>query len=290
VLQGERVLAGGGGQSYAAAEVRRLDPDRFLTALFAPVPAREDLLALYAFNLEVARIAELVSEPMVGEIRLQWWREAVEGIYKGNTRRHEVVEALAAAIDRAALPHAVFDRLIETRFQDLDENPPATLDEFIAYAEGTSSTLSELAVRLLAKDAGPEALLAARRAGLGWALCGILRAIPFHGAQGRVLLPLDLLAAHNVDPHDILHGRSPEGLKEIVKIIHGQAVTALQAARALKDHVPKAAVPALLPVTLASGYLKALARAGFDPFSVNYDRGAGPRRLALIVNGLSGRF
>src|SRR6201993_4547541 len=78
-----------------AALVRRHDPDRFLTALFAPPDRRDALLTLYAFNHELARAREVVSEPPLALLRLQWWREVVEGA----ARRHEVAEPLAAAID-----------------------------------------------------------------------------------------------------------------------------------------------------------------------------------------------
>lgn len=273
-----------------AGQLRALDRDRFLTALFAPPAVRADLLALYAFNLEVARIPELVSEPMIGEIRLAWWREAIGEIYEGRTRRHEVVEALAAAIPRHNLPRDLFDRLIDARAHDLDDAPPATLAALITYAEGSSSTLMELALRLLAGELAGEAQAAARQAGVAYALAGILRAIPFHAQQGRVLLPADLLAQHSVDPHDILHGRPTPGLTEIVRVIHGRAVQALADARKLRRHVPRAGVPALLPGALASGYLGALARAGFDPFAANYDRGAAWRASVLMARGLVGRY
>src|SRR3954471_15014844 len=110
--------------SYCAAEVRRLDRPRFLTALFAPSSLREDLFALYAFNLEIAKTLETVSEPMLGRIRLQWWRETIEGIYEGRGPQHAVAEPLAAAIRRHALPRAPLDRLIDARESDLEEEPP----------------------------------------------------------------------------------------------------------------------------------------------------------------------
>ena len=117
--------------SYCAAEVRRADYDRFLAALFAPAPAREGLFALYAFNHEVAKVRETVSEPMLGQIRLQWWREAIDGLYAGKARAHPVVEALArdARVREGGLSRAHFDRLIDAREFDLAGRAPATLAE-----------------------------------------------------------------------------------------------------------------------------------------------------------------
>ena len=90
--------------------VRRGDPARFRAALFAPPVGREGLFALYAFNLELARVAPMVSEPMLGEIRLQWWRDSLDMIFEGGrVRRHEVVEPLSAVVRAATLPRAPFD-------------------------------------------------------------------------------------------------------------------------------------------------------------------------------------
>ena len=80
-----------------AARARAADPDRYLCALFADAPRRGALFALILFNAEIARVREVVSEPMLGQIRLQWWREAIDEIYRGQGRRHEVADPLAAA-------------------------------------------------------------------------------------------------------------------------------------------------------------------------------------------------
>ena len=104
--------------SAVARLVREHDRDRFLTALFAPPERREDLFALYAFNLEVAKTAEVVSEAMIGRIRLQWWREAIDEIYGGKTRAHAVVGPLAATIERHNLPRGPFERLLPAGWHD----------------------------------------------------------------------------------------------------------------------------------------------------------------------------
>src|SRR5690349_12291061 len=127
--------------SYCADLVRRADYDRYLTALFAPAEARERLFALYAFNHEIARVRETVSEPMLGQIRLQWWREAIAGIYDGKPRKHAVVEALAAAAAATRAPRAGFEALIDAREADLAGRAPATLAELESYCEGSSAQL-----------------------------------------------------------------------------------------------------------------------------------------------------
>src|ERR1700746_3374910 len=102
--------------SAVAALVRRHDRDRYQTALFAPPARREALFALYAFNYEMARVRESVTQPMLGQIRLQWWRENIAAAFEGGSvRAHPVVEALTAAIRKFALARAHFDRLIDAR-------------------------------------------------------------------------------------------------------------------------------------------------------------------------------
>src|SRR5689334_20676146 len=87
------------GLSPLAALVRRHDRDRYQTALFAPADRRDALFALYAFNYEVARVRENVSQPMLGQIRLQWWREVIAASYAGApARRHEIVQPRVATI------------------------------------------------------------------------------------------------------------------------------------------------------------------------------------------------
>ncbi|HJS85035.1 MAG TPA: squalene/phytoene synthase family protein, partial [Acetobacteraceae bacterium] len=97
--------------SPAASLVRRNDPDRFLTALFAPAARRETLFVLYAFNSELARARAVVSEPMLALMRLHWWREVVEGA----RRRHEVAGPLGAALDAGALRAGDLAALIDAR-------------------------------------------------------------------------------------------------------------------------------------------------------------------------------
>src|SRR5215218_215635 len=129
------------GLSAVAAIVRRHDRDRYQTALFAPAERREALFAISAFNYEVARVRETVTQPMLGQIRLQWWREVIEAAYSGGpARRQEVVQPLVAAIAEFGLSRGFFDRIIDTRERDLADTPPADLTALIDYAEGTSST------------------------------------------------------------------------------------------------------------------------------------------------------
>src|SRR5882757_5589474 len=113
--------------------VRAGDKNRFLATLFAPQKYRRALFALYAFNLEVARVRALAREPMPGEIRLQWWRDVFSAAGGGDVRANPVAAALSDTIVRHRLPLSVFTDLIEARAFDLYDDPMATLDELDAY-------------------------------------------------------------------------------------------------------------------------------------------------------------
>ncbi|MGP1253347.1 MAG: phytoene/squalene synthase family protein [Kiloniellales bacterium] len=252
--------------SYCAEELRARDRDRFLLCLFAPPSRREALFALYAFNLEVAKTAEIVSEPMLGQIRLQWWREALAEIYEGKeVRRHHVVEPLAAAIRDHGLAQAAFERLIDAREADLDPAPPPDLATLESYAEATSATLQSLALTVLGVE-DETAETAARQVGIAWALTGLLRAIPFHARQKRLYLPEDHLAVTGVQTAELFELRISDALAGVVMRLAKRARERMSEARRLRGEVPKTALPALLPACLADAYLARLERADFDPF------------------------
>lgn len=253
--------------SYCADLVRRQDRERYLTALFAPAGRREDLFALYAFNLEVAKTAEVVSEPMIGRIRLQWWREAIAGLYDGRPRTHAVIGPLARAVERRGLPRAPFDRLIDAREADLAGEPPADLAALEAYAEGTAASLFALALGALGSpaDEGPPAELA-HHLGLAWALTGLARAVPFHARQRRSYLPTTLTQEAGLDDAARFDLRASPALARVVERLTTRAAEHVRAVRRLRGELPRSAAPVLLFAPLAAGHLSRLRRAGFDPF------------------------
>jgi phytoene synthase len=275
--------------SYCAQELRRHDHDRYLTCLFAPAARREALFALYAFNLEVAKTAELVSEPMLGRIRLQWWREAIDEIYGGRPRRHEVIGPLGAAVTRHGLSRAHFDRLIDGREFDLDGEAPDTLARLEAYAEATSAGLNLLALEILgaADEAGRSA---AREVGIAWALTGLLRAVPFHARQKRLYLPRDMVDRAGLRLGDLFELHSSDALKQVVRQVAGHAAERLRQARAGRSGTAKAALPALLPAILAGHYLGVLAQADHDPFHESVQTPPSNNVWRLLWPRLLGRF
>lgn len=276
--------------SYCGQEVHRNDRDRFLTCLFAPPDRREALFGLYAFNVEIAKTREVVTEPLLGQIRLQWWREAVEEMYAGSVRRHEVVRSLADAVAAYGLSRAYFDGLIDAREADLEEEEPATLADLERYAEGTGAPPTLLAQQALGVAAEGAAAEAARHVGTAWALTGLLRAVPYHARSHRIYLPRELLERHGMTRYDLFELRWQPGLPAIVRVVAERARAHLAAARAVRKAVPRRAAPALLTATLADGHLAALARAGFDPFDPRLQAPRPFTQMALALRAFAGRY
>ncbi len=274
---------------HCAEQVRRYDHDRYLCTLFAPADARAAILALYAFNVEIAKVRESISEPVMGQIRLQWWREVVENAPRGDLRKHPVTLALGAAIRDHNLPGEPFERLLEARERDLVDEQPETLAALEAYAEATASTLIELALAVLGirDDAAREA---ARHVGIAWALTGLLRAAPFHAARRQVFLPRDLTAAAGLDVARMLDGHPDDGVRQVARQVAEVARDHLRRARALRADVQRPAVPALLLAVLADRYLARLERGGFSLFDAEVQRPAGDRAVRLLWASLRGRF
>ena len=285
-----RRSADANGLSPVAALVRRHDRDRFQTALFAPAARREALFALYAFNYEIARVRESVTEPMLGQIRLQWWRENIAIAFGGGSARHHpVVEALTGTIRGLGLSREHFDRLIDAREADLSGEPPASLNALEDYAEATSARLVYLALEALdARD--PAAQEAAHHIGIAYALAGLLRAMPFRIRAGRCVIPSDLAVRTGVAEEDYRSLRSTPALRGATAEIATVAWRHLTAARILRRSVPRPAFPALLPAILAARSLTRLKSADYNPF----DRalaGSDPlQSWRLAVAALFGRF
>ena len=221
--------------------VRRVDPDRYLSALFAPAERRPLLFALYAFNHELAHIGETVKEPMVADIRLAWWRESVEGACDGHPRNHDVVRGLAELFRKSGVPLEPFEAMIAARRFDVGAAAFNDIGSLEDYADATSGNLMRIAARVLDDRIADYALL--RQAGMAYALAGLLRAMPSHAARGKSFLPQLLV--------------NQGGEKHAIRTIAKSALAHHAAARSR----PRAghAFAAVLPATLVPLYAKHIA-------------------------------
>ena len=231
----------GNGLSPPAALVRRADPDRFLAALFAPSDRREALMLLYAFNHELARASEVASEPTLALIRLQWWREVVEGA----RRRHEIAGPLGEAIAAGTLPAAELAMLVDAR--EAEAAPDfATLADWMAHLRATAGALAKVAGMLL----GADGAVLARLEGLGTAygVVGQMRNVAALARQGRCLLPRDLLARHGLSTAAV--AARPDD-RHLAGLYGELAALARGVLRDHGGHLPRPALVAALPAALA---------------------------------------
>jgi phytoene synthase len=224
--------------SPCGAVARRHDPDRFFCALFAPPAKREALFTLIAFNHELARAREAASNPLIALMRMTWWREVVEHAAEGRpARQHEVAAPLNAAIQAGELDAPSLIAMAEAREMEAEEEAIASTAALHAYLRGTAGGFAVAAGRLL--GAPPALLPGLQEAGLLFGLAGVLRAVPALAAQGRCLLPREL-----VEPAAVI--AAPETATPLIARLAHEAPPV----PVLKG-LPKPATAAALPLILA---------------------------------------
>jgi phytoene synthase len=252
--------------SHCEALVRAADRDRYLATLFAPAEHREALYALYAFNVEIMRVREVIREPLAGELRLQWWCDGLAGSSDREFEAHPVAAALLAALKRHGLSGHDLLALIDARRFDVYTNPMATYAELQSYADGASSKLFEFAARVLA---GPEPDLEAlaHHAGVAHAIAGLLAAFPMHVARGQLYVPAEVLARHGTDRQGTASGKATPQLRGALAELRQHARRHLAAAHALYPAAPASVLPALLPLASVPLLLKRMNGPGYDPFA-----------------------
>lgn len=265
--------------------VRQHDPDRYHAALFADEERRAMLFVLYAFNYEIARVAETVHEPMLGEIRLQWWRETMQAARELHPRAHNVAHALVELFARTGLPQDEFEAMIDARSFDITDEIFPDLASLERYADATSGGLMRQAARILNEDTEPG--LIAREAGIAYGLAGILRTIPHHAARRKLFLPLDLLNAQGLNAEDVFAGRGGEALKTVITQVALAARAHMKTAK--KHKLAARTLPALMPASLAPLYLSAVTARGFQPFHSAPDVPLYRRQIAMMGAAIRGR-
>ncbi len=247
---------------YCHDLVRDGDKDRYLASLFAPDRLRPQLLALYAFNIEIARVRETVSEAGLGEIRLQWWREAIEAAYDGRREGHPVIEAMLPAIEQSGLPKKALLNMIAARQFDLYDDPMPSLIELEGYLGETAAMLIHLAAMILDAKSAPQLAEISGLAGVAMGIAGVLRSLPLSRRRGQCFVPTDLLARRGLSPANLLSAREPATLAEVLSELREHAARRLSEARALIAEIPPEAFPAYLPASLTGLYLARLAKLG----------------------------
>ncbi len=241
--------------------LRERDHELWLTSLFWPATVRPHAHAILTFGDEIGRVREAVSEPMLGEIRLQWWREAIENEAPAG---HPVAIALLDTIARFNLDGARFLALIEARAFDLYDDPMPSEAALEAYARDTWGVLLAAIARVLAPGLLPPPSVAP--AALAFGSTRLLRELPYQVARGQLYLPLDLLDRLQVTPAHVMAHRPSPGIGLVLQTLRARVRSCL---REMRETLPRAGPggAACLPSALCEPALCRMERPGLDPFA-----------------------
>ncbi|PDT39834.1 MULTISPECIES: phytoene/squalene synthase family protein [Sinorhizobium] len=242
------------------ATLRDTDRDRYLACLLASPEKRHSLACLYAFNAEIARIRDLVHEPLPGEIRLQWWRDLLENHSGGEG--HPLAEALLASIAEHRLPVAVLQNMIDARIFDLYDDPMEDTTALEGYAGETASALIQLASLTLDPANAGMSAEAAGHAGVAQTIAGLLLLLPVHCRRGQVYFPADLLRATGLDREMLLDGRDEVAIGRAVRAFCGLGRDHLAKARKSLGSISPQNFSAFVPVALAEPVFERAEAAG----------------------------
>jgi phytoene synthase len=253
--------------AYCASLVRTHDFPRYASTLFLPGVHRRPLLAIYAFNVEVSRIRDQVSQPLPGEMRLQWWIDMLAGRSHGSVEGNPVASELSWAIRTWRLPVERLARLVEEHEFDLYNDPMPSLAALEGYANDTTSTLFACCARILVRPSEAIDHLA-RHAGLAYAMIEVINALPQDIARHQLFVPLQYLEQHGSSLDEVFRGKQTPQARAGIDELLEQARGHLKTAASLLSTVPAEARPAFLPLALVRRDIRRMSRADNDPFAL----------------------
>ena len=234
--------------------LRQSDFDRYLAVLYAPEDKRPALAALYAFNAEIARIRDVVHDALPGEVRLQWWRDLINGTEHGAVTGNPVAALLLQAIQEYQLPRSVFDAYCEARIFDLYNDAMPSRNDLEGYCGETACAILQMAAVILDADAAKSSAELSGHAGVAQAVSGLLRLLPLHRRRGQVYVPEDMLQAVGVNAEQFLKGDDKQAMQRVVSVL--TALAREHYAAFEKQPMPASLKAAYLPVRLVPVVLK----------------------------------
>lgn len=248
--------------NYCAALVREADHARYLATLFAPAELRSALFSLYAFDIEISRIRDLAREPMPGEIRLQWWREVLEGARAGEAAANPVSAALLAALARHHLVTAKLTGLVEARRFDIYDEPMPKFAAFQSYASNTAGAIFDCATRILGAASEENTI----EAGQAHTIANIIALLPHHAARRQLFVPLDLLRQYGSSPDEVFAMQANDGLRAVLAELRLRARHHLARIAEMSANIPEKIWPAFLSLAPLRPWLSAMESAAYQPF------------------------
>ncbi|MBG1231476.1 phytoene/squalene synthase family protein [Aestuariivirga litoralis] len=238
------------------------DIDRYLSALFVPGEKRAHVMALYAFNAEVNRIAYNVSEPQLAEIRLQFWMDVVDSIFHGDVQAHPVAQALAGAVQAGDIPKYALMNLLKAHQFDFYSDPMPSLNDLEGYLGETQSSVIKMAAMIMDSDGALEASEACGLAGVRYGVAQVLNQLPRAQRLKQCFLPADLLAKRQVDPTHLFDPESEAGIGVVLADLRALAEERREQLRRVTWTISPKVAPAFLHVALADPYLQKARKRG----------------------------
>jgi 15-cis-phytoene synthase len=251
--------------AFCSNLVRSHDFARYAATLFVPANERRALLALYAFNAEIVRVRDQVTQPLTGEIRLQWWTDMLAGQVHGSAEGNPVAAELLVAIRDYDLPVEPLSRLVEEHQFDLYNDPMPTMAALQGYLTETCSALLSLAGRICAPPSVATGHLA-RHAGLAQGMVQVIVSLPRDAAHRQLFVPQQLLEGHGSAIDEVFAAKETPALRAALDKLAGEARQHIATATSLLAEIPPQARLAFLPLSLVRRDLARLSRADRNPF------------------------
>jgi phytoene synthase len=268
--------------------VRGADRDRYVAALYAPEDKRADILALYTFNAEISGIRDRVSQPLPGEVRLQWWRDVIAAQDASAGAGHPVAEALLAAIERRSLPRQAFQNYLDARIFDLYNDPMPARGDLEGYCGETAAAIIQLASLVLDPEAAARTGELAGHAGCAQAITGLLRLLPLHRRRGQCYVPKDILAAAGTSPEEFLAGDGGPNAPSAIAAMLALAREHLAAFERGAGALPQSLRPAFLPLAPVGAQLAKMQGREKELLAASLDIGAWRKHWLMFRRATGG--
>ena len=266
---------------YCLDQVRRFDHDRYLAILLTPEEFRAPLCALYAFDVEMSRIPYAVSEPMLGEIRFQWWRETLEALTPLSQPGHEIAAALCETLFDGPLTPNDFLPLLDARASNLDQHSHETIDTLTEQLRKTDVVCQSLALRLTG-EMPCKTTIQYEDLALAYGMVALLRRLPQDSAHQRLSIPLDLMAENELDPHDVFSGVFRSELSGAIKTLLAEASRLFENGKRSQFSGRPGQLAVMLPASLSPLYIAKIGGGDFNPFLHSSEIPAFRRQLRLL--------
>lgn len=250
---------------YCINLVRRHDYENFLCTLLYPKELRTIGFAVRAFNVEVAQVRDMVSDVKIGEMRMQFWKDAIDKTFSGNPPHHPVTLQLAQVLRKKTLSKHWLKRMIECRAKMLIDQPFSSLQDVETYYENSVSSIYYVILEGVGLN-NVHSDHAASHVGKAQGLTNLIRGIPFNARHGRIYLPNDIMIKHNLSQEDVFRGKKEDLLRAVVYDIACVAHQHVEKFKSLKNEVSKDSSVIFLPLIATQQYLVSLEKANFNVF------------------------